>query len=224
MRKILSKDNFETYRSPFELRHIKLFETEKSYQIGAGRFSGSFYYDPTDITTADNVGIVIVNAAGQRLKRQPGEFLSNRWFGSQNLFFDSTADVNAKMTAQRVVGMRCLIKVSGVVKEYWYAAGTDDPDLVLKGGGSGDGSPTDVPEDYDIDVTPSGGLINVGDTTFVIEEHIGWLVRLYRKYAKQSQKITEPSYFGFDASTGEYAITPAADEGESFQLEAYKRI
>ncbi|WP_409345872.1 right-handed parallel beta-helix repeat-containing protein [Paenibacillus sp. MBLB4367] len=51
------------------------------YVIDRGK-EGSFYYDPADATTTDNVGSVLVSSAGKRFKRIIGEAVDVKWFGA----------------------------------------------------------------------------------------------------------------------------------------------
>ncbi len=56
--------------------------------------AGTFLLDNDDVTTADNGGTVIVNAGGQRFKRQYiGGLISPRWFGARTGTYNSTAAI-----------------------------------------------------------------------------------------------------------------------------------
>jgi|LakMenEpi03Aug12_release.lakeMendotaPanAssembly.Ray.scaffolds.fasta_scaffold93873_6 parallel beta-helix repeat protein len=63
----------------------------------AGDGGGVFRYDASDTTTADNGGTVIVDAAGNRWKRQYAGPLNAKWFGARgdNSTNDTTALQNA---------------------------------------------------------------------------------------------------------------------------------
>ncbi len=44
---------------------------------------GNFYYDPTDTTSSDNGGTIIVDAAGHRWKRDVSGPIHVKWFGAK---------------------------------------------------------------------------------------------------------------------------------------------
>lgn len=68
---------------------------KNSYVAGDG--GGTFRYDASDTTTADNGGTVIVDAASRRWKRQYVGALHSKWFGARgnNSANDTTALQNA---------------------------------------------------------------------------------------------------------------------------------
>ncbi|MFD0960466.1 glycosyl hydrolase family 28-related protein [Paenibacillus chungangensis] len=61
------------------------------YVTDSGR-EGCFYYDPTDLLSADDNGITIVASAGARFKRMFSGSLNIRWFGAKG---DDAADDTA---------------------------------------------------------------------------------------------------------------------------------
>ncbi|HLA53967.1 MAG TPA: hypothetical protein VK618_11695, partial [Flavitalea sp.] len=141
MRRILPKDNFEVYQSPFELRKIINYEKRKTYVIGKGKFKGAWYHDPTDTTSDDNLGLVLVNAADERLRRIVTDSVNNQWFGGAEVFFSSAAAANAAIPEDfRFQGLSLLADDGSSVTEYWYRDGIEDEDLVVKSSGEGGSS------------------------------------------------------------------------------------
>ena len=66
----------------------------------AGDGGGLFRYDASDTTTADNSGTVIVDAAGNRWKRQYADgFIRAEWFGILDNNADRTSVFNAAIVA-----------------------------------------------------------------------------------------------------------------------------
>lgn len=78
-----------------------------------------------------------------------------------------------------------------------------------------------VPNDKEIVVTASGGDINNGDTSKVFSDLIGRRIRFYRNGMKQGTTNLGGSYYAWNSGTGTLTVTPAASEGELFQVEAY---
>lgn len=67
----------------------------------AGDGGGMFRYDAGDTTTADNGGTVIVDAAGNRWKRQYDGPINIRWFGARG---DGVTDDRAAFVAALAIG------------------------------------------------------------------------------------------------------------------------
>lgn len=65
-------DSVEEMRGSKNLLVGMSYSLQQYYSTVTGIGGGVFYLDPDDATSADNAGTVIVNAAGQRLKRQHG--------------------------------------------------------------------------------------------------------------------------------------------------------
>lgn len=102
------------------------------YYLSEGGKEGQWYYDPSDTTTPENVGTVIVsNTGGYRFKRRLfGGFVFKSWFTGSNAHFDSVADANSTIGASyRFRSMRVYI-METVIREYWYRDGTADGNLV----------------------------------------------------------------------------------------------
>lgn len=80
----------------------------------AGDGGGLFRYDSTDTTTADNSGTVIVDAAGNRWKRQYADgFIRADWFGILDNTADRTSVLNAAIAASVAA---TLILPAGVIR------------------------------------------------------------------------------------------------------------
>lgn len=83
------------------LRTLSGFTPFKSYLITDSGKEGVFKYDETDVTTADNLGTVIVDATGRRWKRVYENTISIKWFGAvANGTNTATAIQNAVNEAQ----------------------------------------------------------------------------------------------------------------------------
>jgi hypothetical protein len=78
-----------------------------------------------------------------------------------------------------------------------------------------------IPNDEEILVTASGGIVNNGDTFFIRPAFIGKRVRLWRNSIKQGTINAGGSYYTFTPSTGRFDIVPAATTGEDLMIEAY---
>jgi hypothetical protein len=65
-----------------ELREMTDPDENFLYYMTDRKKEGPFYYDPTDATSTDNVGTVLVSAAGKRFKRIIGEAVDVKWFGA----------------------------------------------------------------------------------------------------------------------------------------------
>ncbi|HRE52222.1 MAG TPA: hypothetical protein PK339_12420 [Flavitalea sp.] len=78
-----------------------------------------------------------------------------------------------------------------------------------------------TPDDIETEVAESDGMINNGDGTVIITEHIGWRVRVFRNSVPMTTINTRESYYSFDINTGEYTFVPAATTRELFQFQAY---
>jgi hypothetical protein len=63
--------NIRLFNSPAALKRIKTYEVGVIYKTTSLSVFGEWYYDPADTTSAENLTTVIVNAAGQRLKKYP---------------------------------------------------------------------------------------------------------------------------------------------------------
>lgn len=73
--------------------------------IGDGG-DGVFYYDPTDTTTPDNDGTVLVGISGKRFKRQISGFVSSSWFASGDGITPNTAEIQAADSAAAAAGCK----------------------------------------------------------------------------------------------------------------------
>lgn len=71
---------------------------EGYYNI-ADEGGGAFNYVPTDTTSADNGGTIIVDLAGQRWYRDVGTLCSVKWFGAKGSNNDDTAAIQSAFTA-----------------------------------------------------------------------------------------------------------------------------
>lgn len=65
-------NSIEAMRNSVNLLPGMSYSLQQYYSTINGIGGGAFYLDPDDATSADNAGTVIVNAAGQRLKRHHG--------------------------------------------------------------------------------------------------------------------------------------------------------
>jgi len=57
---------------------------------------GNWYYDSSDVTSADNTGLVLVTADGKRIKRVVSDAVNVKWFGSKG---DARKVVDASVTS-----------------------------------------------------------------------------------------------------------------------------
>lgn len=97
--------------------------------------AGVFFYDSTDITTADDAGIgCIVTSTGKRYKRRIDKAINAVWYGKINYYFDSLAEAKGAIQAfTRFVGLEVTaLDQSGNLKAYWFAGGIADANLVAK--------------------------------------------------------------------------------------------
>ncbi|HLZ90052.1 MAG TPA: hypothetical protein VKQ52_22520, partial [Puia sp.] len=65
-----------------DLRSLTRIDTALIYRTVTNKMISDFYYDPTDVTTADDSAMTIVTLAGKRLKRYTQGVLYPRWFGA----------------------------------------------------------------------------------------------------------------------------------------------
>lgn len=74
------------------------------YYTGADGGEGTFWYNASDTTSADNGGTIIVDAAGRRWYREAGNGpLSVKWFGATgNGTTDDTATIQSAITAAQI--------------------------------------------------------------------------------------------------------------------------
>lgn len=92
---------------------------------------GYWYYDPTDSSSTENTGLVLVSGA-YRFKRKLDTDLSVKksWFTGTSEYFNSTTDINSTIVQNyRIRGMRFKVYESGLTREYWYKEGISDSDL-----------------------------------------------------------------------------------------------
>ena len=54
----------------------------KKFELAEGLRSGSFYPDPSDVTSPDDSSMVIIQAGGMRYKRETQGFILPEWFGA----------------------------------------------------------------------------------------------------------------------------------------------
>ena len=80
----------------------------------AGDGGGLFRYDASDTTTADNGGTVIVDAAGNRWKRQYSGDINIRWFGAiEGGAVDVSAAINAAINVAEAEGYGTILIPDG---------------------------------------------------------------------------------------------------------------
>lgn len=96
---------------------------------------------------------------------------------------------------------------------------------ILNGGTGGSVSPIvptppALPSPYQFIVAASGNLINEGETTVTITDFIGYNLLFARGGIPQSTVATEPSYYSWNKTTGQFTVSPAAILGELFQIYA----
>lgn len=101
--------------------------------IGFG-ISGDFYLDPSDTTSPDNGGTVIVDALGRRWKRQFEGGLDLYWFGAKGSYVDDDSDAIGLWLAAYVNGKNSLASSRGVFR---HTRSFDFPDsVVIRGSGA----------------------------------------------------------------------------------------
>lgn len=106
---------------------------DQLYYLAEAGKEGLFYFDPTDTTTAENTGLVLVTTTGShRMKRRLlGSFVFKSWFTGSVFYFSSTTDANTTISSgYRFAGMRIYVQESGIIREYWWRDGTADINLV----------------------------------------------------------------------------------------------
>ena len=69
-------------------------------------------------------------------------------------------------------------------------------------------------------IVSSTSFIATGKSTATISQFIGFNLLFSRGSMSQSTVITEPSYYTWDRDTGNFTCSPAAAEGELYQLYA----
>jgi hypothetical protein len=87
-----------------ELRAAASADESCLYYVTDREREGMFYYDSSDLTSADNNGTVFVSSSGSRFKRIIGESVDVKWFGAIGDGFNHPLSVTfATLTAARTV-------------------------------------------------------------------------------------------------------------------------
>lgn len=159
---------------------------------------GVFYYDSTDITTADDGVTCLLNATGKRYKRAIGRKFDNRWMGSPNSYFTTLAAANAAIPASvRFIGLEVDLLLAGTaLATYWYRDGTGDVNLVAKN--------TNI---NTIDFTIGDGqtYTPADGATFLVNPAITNASIIYFTYGNVKVKLTVyPATLGIDTLYGQF--------------------
>lgn len=94
---------------------------------------------------------------------------------------------------------------------------------ILNGGSGGSVSPItppSPPQPYQFIVAASGNLINDGGTSATITAFIGYGILFVRNGIPQSTLDTQPSYYSWDSTTGQFNISGPAYLSEEFIIYA----
>jgi hypothetical protein len=86
------------------LRSMTSPDPDHIYYVTDSRKEGCFYYDPTDVSSPDNTGTVLVSTSGARFKRIHDGVLNVQWFGAAgDGVTDDTAFFSKAFAASRTI-------------------------------------------------------------------------------------------------------------------------
>ncbi|MEF3310033.1 hypothetical protein PV433_14120 [Paenibacillus sp. GYB004] len=93
-----------------QLRGLTSPDSDVIYYVADSGKEGHFYYDPTDLSSPDNTGTVLVSTSGARFKRIHDGILNVQWFGAAG---DGVTDDTAVFSKAFAAGQTILIPATG---------------------------------------------------------------------------------------------------------------